>query len=229
MIFMKNVNEQKQQGFTIVELLIASAVFSVVLIGALAGFLQIGRVFHKGTSTAATNETAKQILNDISDSVQTAASVSGVQEGGGYKYYCIGNIRYTYYVGRAVDTSGTDSFITNNKYGLIKDFLPGSSTCVPPCPQPPGVCADGHTRWVSPVELLGDNMRLQELKIQPNPTISPDYYTISVVVAYGDDDLLELETPSNPGSMRCRGTSSQGEQFCAVARFSTSLKRGMNI
>lgn len=219
----------RNQGFTIVELLIASAVFSVVLIGALAGFLQIGRVFYKGTSLAATQETARQILNEVSDNIQNAASVSSVQSDTPYDYFCVGNVRYTFEIGRAVDTSNTDSFTRNDRYGLMKDTLPGSNACAPPCPKSPAPCEADQTRWDSPVELLGDNMRLQDFKIQSNTSISADYYTISVVVAFGDSDLLELATPGDESSIRCKGTSSEGQHFCAVARYSTSIKRGINI
>lgn len=222
-------NGQKSYGFTIVELLIASAVFSIVLIGALTGFLQIGRVFYKGTSLATTQETAKQVLNDVADSVQTAAAVSPALSDAPYNYYCIGSVRYTYKIGRAVDTSHTDSFSRSDRYGLVKDNLPSSDACAPPCPVAPAPCTANQTRWTSPVELLGDNMRLQEFKLQPNPSVSVDYYTISVVVAFGDDDLLELATSGDEASIRCKGTSSQGQHFCAVAKYSTSLKRGMNI
>lgn len=220
---------KNKAGFTIVELLIASAVFSVVLIGALAGFMQIGRLFYKGTSISTTQETAKQILNDVSDSIQTAANVSAAQIDDTFDYYCVGNVRYTYEIGRAVDTSATDSFTRNDRYGLIRDNLPTSSACAPPCPQAPAVCKDGQTPWTSPVELLGDNMRLQEFKIQPVPSISIDYFNVSLVVAYGDDDLLELEVASDPATIRCIGVSAKNEQFCAVAKYSTSLKRGLNI
>lgn len=216
-------------GFTIVELMIASAVFSVVLIGALAGFLQLGRVFYKGTALTDTNSVTRQILNDVSDNIQSASSVSPAQSDTPYNYYCVGNTRYTYKIGRAVNTATTDNLKRNDTYGLIKDKLTGANACAPPCPLAPAACEDGQSRWSSPVELLGDNMRLQDFKIQSNPSISPDYYTVNVVVAYGDSDLFELATSGDESSIRCKGTSSQGEQFCAVGRFSTSIKRGINI
>lgn len=218
----------KPSGFTIVELLIASAVFSVVLLVALAGFLQIGRMFHKGTSQAATQDVAKQIMNDISDSLQNAASVTTTKSHEDFQYMCIGNTRYTFKIGRAIKTTETN-FSANDKFGLVKDKLPGSNACARPCPETPAPCDDGETRWQSPIEMLGNNMRVQALSVQPNPSISPDYYTVNLVVAYGDDDLLELANSSDPASIRCKGTTRQNMQFCAVVPYSTSLKRGMNF
>lgn len=217
-----------KSGFTILELLIASAVFSLVLMGALAGFLQIGKMFYKGTSLTATQENAKQTLNDVSDSVQLASSISGPLSSNGYDYYCVGKARYTFKIGRRVDSTQTN-FSSNTSYGIVKDTLPGPDACAPPCPVSPGTCPSGHTRWSSPRELVGDNMRVQVFRIQ-NPGSIPDYYTIDLVVAFGEDDLLQdFAPPADPAAVKCRGSTVDNQHYCAIARYSTSLKKGMDL
>src|SRR5438105_2859585 len=57
-------------GFTIVELLIATTVFSIVLIVFLATFLRISELFYKGVSLSNTQETARTVLQDITDDLQ---------------------------------------------------------------------------------------------------------------------------------------------------------------
>lgn len=222
--------KQKNSGFTIIELMIASAVFTIVLLAALTGFLQIGRLFYKGTSQAATQDTAKQILNDISESVQRAESLtlSKPYGGAGNRYICVGNVRYSYKIGSLVDANVTDSLSTGSGIGLVRDTLPGSNACAPPCPTSTAIpCGSDGVRWNNPVEMLGNNMRLQDFQISSS-TLSPDYYTITVQVVFGEDEVLETPNASDPTSIRCKGNSAT-QQFCSVVKYSTSLKRGMNI
>lgn len=226
----KSIQQNSDKGFTIVELMVASAIFTVVLMAALAGFLQIGRLFYKGTSQAATQELTKQILNDVSDSVLMAESLSGARNYGssGNQYLCLGGVRYSYKIGAIVDTANTDSLSNGEGIGLVKDTLPGPNACAPPCPTSAAVaCPAGGERWNNPVEMLGDNMRLQQFTITPNP-LSADYYTINIQVAYGEDEVLELANPADPTSIRCKGNLA-AQQFCSVIKYSTSLKRGMNL
>jgi prepilin-type N-terminal cleavage/methylation domain-containing protein len=70
--------KRSEKGFTIAELTIASAIFSVVILTAVGGFLQMGRIFYKGVTLTSTQETANQIYQDIGGYFQTAATVSPI-------------------------------------------------------------------------------------------------------------------------------------------------------
>src|ERR1700685_4674914 len=129
-----------QKGFTIVELLLATSVFSLILLVALGSFLQIGRLFYKGVSLTSVQNVATQALNDMADNIQTASSVSALASSGGYNYFCIGNTRYTYttHLYNSLQVSNTANPSVSNQiyapgktgtYGLIKD----SSGCGVPC------------------------------------------------------------------------------------------------
>jgi prepilin-type N-terminal cleavage/methylation domain-containing protein len=72
------MSKRVEDGFTIIELLIATTVFSVVLVGALAGFLEIGKLFYKGVSTTSTQSIANEVLQDVSGQFQSAASFTKV-------------------------------------------------------------------------------------------------------------------------------------------------------
>lgn len=207
----------------------AASVFSLVLVAALAGFLQIGRMFYKGVSLTQTQETASQILNDVAESVSAAATISPASTYDGFDYFCAGNVRYTYNIDSPVDYKNTTSLTNGSGYGLVRDTLPGGSACAPPCPTNPVFCTDSQqVAWKNPVELLGDRMRIQVIQVQSNPSVSPDYYTVNLIIAYGDDEVLEYTTPGDPATIRCKGNSST-QQFCAVSNHSTSLTRGVSI
>jgi hypothetical protein len=65
---------------------------------------------------------------------------------------------------------------------------------------------------------LGENMRLTRFDIAYNPTVQT--YTVSIGVAYGDDDLLEVSNQTKS----CKSAFS-GTEFCAVSNISLTVER----
>lgn len=223
--------EKSSSGFTLIELMLASAVFALVLLIALNGFLQIGRLFYKGVSNTETQATARQIIDDLSGNIQVASEVSSQQSANGYYYYCLGNYRYTYTrtaAGEAVmvDLSQSRDYSAGNvdgNFGLLKDALSGSNACAAPCDSDMSVaCPTGGIRFNKPIELLGNKQRLAELQITPHPSIA-DLYDVRLKVVYGDDSSLEFNPDaSNPASAQCKGGLSN-QQFCATSQLNTSV------
>src|SRR5665647_2275439 len=96
------------KGFTIVELLIATAVFSVVLLLCATAIVQVGRMFYKGTIVNNTQTVSRSVINDISQAVQFgdgnddasfypapgSATFSGVT----VQSQCVGGVRYSYFL-----------------------------------------------------------------------------------------------------------------------------------
>jgi len=218
-----------QEGFTIIEVLIASAIFSVVLLAALAGFMQIGRLFYKGVTISQTQAIANDILSDVSGNFQTATSVTGQLTGNGYTYLCVGSARYTINRTVKIDQSSPSypDHSPGGNFGLLKDITSSSGTaCPPPCNNLPvggvlATCGSDNLRLSNPVELLGNNMRLSSFSITSPTTQSLNLYNVSIVVAYGDDDLFDDFTLASP---TCK--SGSGGQFCAVSQINTVLHRG---
>jgi prepilin-type N-terminal cleavage/methylation domain-containing protein len=245
---MKQINKNHQAGFTIVELLIATTVFSIVLVTALAGFIHIGKLFYKGVSITQTQTTASQIMQDVTGHFRTADNVSLLSHTQGYYYYCVGNARYTFRLNHKVDNLSVNHDADTGNYGLLEDLLSSSSSCAPPCSDTSGVCTPPYVKLGSQSpsfgvkELLSPNMRLAVFDIA-NSSLAK-FYSISLVVAYGDDDLLGCSistdinicagvpfgrTPSptgnNLGSIKCQGGAT-GEQFCAVSDLNSAVYVG---
>lgn len=221
---MKRVN---RQGFTVVELLIATAVFAVVLLVAQASFVEIGHLFYKGVSITQTQDAADHIFQDINGNFQTAANIGGSQNSasGGYDYYCVGNTRYTYRINHQIDTSATPDHTASGNFGLLKDVLNGSgSACAAPCSDTGGsTCPAGAVALKSPVELLGNKMRLEQFNLSQSTTTS-SLYNVSIIVAYGEDNTLAYSTPGDYSTVSCQGDSNNN--FCAVSRINTSVYKG---
>ena len=233
-------------GFTIVELMLASMVFSLVMLAALTGFMLVGRIFYQGVTLTQTQNTAQKIVNDISANISTADSTNGVtgpvqsfkiDNANHYTYYCVGQARYTYTY--TYDSSGNQIPIqvnSSNKpnygdgsqggnFGLLRDILPGSSPCAPPCWKSGSFnnCVSGDVQFINPVEMLASDMRLSAFNIDPAAN-QPGLYKMSLTVTYGNDSDLNNPDSAQPA---CVGGTSHN-QFCAVVALNTSIYQGLH-
>lgn len=202
----------KNSGFTIVELMIATAVFSFVLLVTSAGVIAIGRNYYKTLTSNRVQTTARSAMDDVSRSLQfsQADSVSAVLTNpdgtpAAVKARCFGPDRYTYVINQPV---------INGNHALYRDRRPSLSSCTP-------------GNFTGGVELLGPNMRLLQFDVS---TANP--FQISIGLAYGDNDLLS--TYNNHGAplggdvtdAEAAGTSCKivaGNQFCAVSKLESSV------
>lgn len=205
-------------GFTIIELTIATAVFSVVLLVGLASFLGIGKIFYKGVTLTQTQDATQAVMDQLSSDLQFAASVVPSQATGtGAQFLCIGSARYTYNLYQEVNLDAHDS---TSHFGLLRDVLPGSSGCADPF-------GPSAIALVKPTELLGNKMRLSKLDIAPAKSGSgsdiQDLWNINLTMAYGDDSSLGGGDTASPS---CNANLSNS-QFCAVVNLNTSLNRGL--
>jgi prepilin-type N-terminal cleavage/methylation domain-containing protein len=219
-----------QRGFTVVELLIATTVFSIVLLTALIGFIRIGNLFYKGVSIAQTQDNANSLYKDVAGNFQSAASVGGAQNSisGTYDYYCIGGTRYTYRINKEVLQSDPLNHSPSGNFGVLKDILPGNGACAEPCDDTSSSpCLGSTVRLSNPVELLGEKTRIEKFNITQSTTTS-NLYTIAIILAYGDDTALDysIKTPAvDYSTVFCPGgTTSQ--QFCAISSVDTAIYRG---
>lgn len=224
-----------EKGFTIAEVSIATAVFSVILLIALTIFFAIGRLFYKGVSVSQTQEVAQQIYQDITGNFQGAANVSYNQTGNGYSYHCVGNVRYTYNLDNEVNLDSAPNHAapdpTNpsqgGNFGILKDTLTGNgSACAAPCDDTHAsvICSPPNVKFNNPQELLGQRMRVSQFNVTQSAT-SPNLYNVSLVIAYGDNDVMDRTNPQNPVCI----TGARGSEFCSVSRINTSVFRGLNF
>jgi prepilin-type N-terminal cleavage/methylation domain-containing protein len=211
----KNDNTE-QHGFTIIELLIATTIFSVILLMASAGIVQIGRLYYKGLTQSRTQETARAVVEEVNRSVQFAKGDKIVVSEAADKSsgtFCIGDTRYVYVVNQKV--GGTSNALTAQR-------LNGAACSVPPPSQPVR-------------ELLGNNMRLLAFLVEQEPYDSKSY-RVEVRIAYGDNDLLshyannatETDTPISPARDAVCKSGIAGSNFCATARLDTLVKKRLN-
>lgn len=207
---------KRTAGFTIIELMVATLVFSVVLLVVTAGILQISRVYYKGLTESATQSTARSIIDTISQAIQfSGGDVTETPGNGvGVNYaFCVGNKQYSYRLGSQVKNNPTES--DQAWHALVESVVGGSCSGVSPQPL--------TNQTVSGRDLVNQEMRLSNLQVED---LGEDRYRVSVRVVYGDADLLlSPSAPSSPTGATLPDAICQpvraGTQFCAVSELST--------
>ena len=204
---MKQLNKN-QRGFTIIELLIAIGVFSVVLMLCSTAIVHVGRMYYKGVITNRTQDTARRFAEDVAGAIQfgTASSdpllfrrTGTASFGITVESLCLGDVRYSY---------SRSHYLGEIPHVVWRDRWSGS-TC-PPVNITVAVPSAGGQ------EMLGANMRVPQGINVPLP--SGGLWQVSVFISYGD--TTNLFTDSTLTS--CRGVNASG-QFCATSGFNTSV------
>lgn len=200
----------QSSGFTIVELLISTAVFSVVLLLCATATVQVGRMFYKGATINRTQDTARVVTDDVVQALQfgskTLPGLFKRTSGGpvGIQSLCLGQVRYTFDTGVSLGTSATQS-----RHVLWKDHVGSKAVCTPlniRMASPPGSSADG-------IELLGQNMRIPALDAVD---AGSSLWRVNVTVSYGDDPALFTGVPPFTNCV----SQKSGGQFCASSSVS---------
>lgn len=204
---------REQAGFTIIELMIATLVFSVILTVITIGVISFTNHYYKGVNISATQNTARGIVDSISQAIQFGtAPVQPTSPA--TSYFCAGGYVFTY--------ANTGTMYTGSQTGLY--MSPMGSTC-----QPAAAPFSGGK------QLLAKNMRLTNISVTPVGSSADRLYAISVSVAYGPDDLLC--SVSQPGT--CDGSTAMvfwpvsdvscrsivGSQYCAVSTLKTTVEQ----
>ena len=196
-----------QQGFTIIELMIATAVFSTMLVMVSVMMVGVTRLYYKGISQSQVQGATRNIVEQVSQSLQFTDRVPlyGTKPYGPVlaEAYCMNNVRYSFVRGvRLGSGAGESRHVlwrdTNNPVGTVCEPLDVTSDL------------NGGS------ELAIAGSRLADFRI--SPLASP--YGINVILAYGEDDLF---TGAGAG-IRCKGET--GGQFCATSKLNvTSIRR----
>lgn len=233
------MNRHRSSGFTIIELLIATMVFSVVLLTISSAIVQVGRLYYKGVTSSRTQEAARTVMSDISEAIQfNNGAVVGTANPASLAFatdppslaICVADTHYSY---RPRQQRSDDTGL----HAVVSQKIDGGCNATP---------AQNMTATsLTGNELLGDKMRLDKLVVTQLAG-DPSSYKVIVRVIYGDADLLcdatvidssdvascqgsqamneEQVLNSTADRLRCKDVRS-GTEFCAVSELSTIVKR----
>lgn len=196
----RGLNSNKK-GFTIIELMVAMSVFSVVLLLCMQGFLRIGQAFYKGAALSRTQDNARVIMDEIAGSIRMSGGGEiALMNNVGLSGYCIGNKTYTFHPPTSAPMRSTPDS------AALRVQEPESGGCR-------GLSLSAGR------EMVDNRMRLERLEIN---RISEGLYRVVVRVVQGEDDLID-DVVGGDGFRECIGGS--GSHFCAVSELETTVQR----
>lgn len=211
------------KGFTIVETLIAMAVFSVIMLVLVVGVMRMTTSYVRGVNTNNTQALTRNISEILTQELKfnTRLTTDGMStEGGAPQFFCIGASKYIYAEGKKY----SDSIVRGvANVGLVVAPNPGTSCTTPTDSE----IATGR-------QLLGNNTRIVQLNVT-SPGAEGSARKLELGVALGDADLLCAYNEDSSqcttftgdiasgGEVRCR--SVQGSEFCAVSYLKSYVQR----
>lgn len=209
---------QRNGGFTIVELMIASSVFAVLLLVISAGVMSFTRQYYKGVVTSKTQTTARSIMSEVTQAIQFSSTVYTGLSGGSEKGFCVDNKLFSYIIGRQVMDKGGLAVNHQGYHGFVVGSGGSSCTTTTVPMTLPSVSALGSGQR----ELLGDKMRLAALNI----SVNGDLYLVRVRVLYGQDSVLSpaVTSVTDWSKEKCANDSA-GAQYCAVSDLTTTIQK----
>lgn len=214
---------RREAGFTIMELMIATMVFSVILLLVTYGIIQIGNRYFKATLQSQTQTAARNAIDEVSRNLQfsdgTLSTTTPNSDGVGA--YCINNTQYLYMLRKMQVQTGSPQHV------LVVRPDPGS------CAVPTDLSYFQNGLGSNERDLLGNRMRLAAFDVSgPNAN---GVFTITLRVVTGDDDLLcspsagctgsDSELASN-SDITCKGGA--GSTYCAYSELSTAVTRRLS-
>ena len=198
---------RQERGFTIIELMIATSVLSIILLLVSTMMIKIGNLYQKGINQSKVQGTARTVVSDVTADLQLSgkpAPLVNDPTNPALHAYCIGESRYTFVVGKMLGNAGdtdTDGSAKSPKV-LWKDKTPDTG-CSTTSLDPDGT------------EMMPANSRLLGFSI-----LGTSPYEVSIGIAYGDIDLLNTDVHPLDMTTNCKG--SIGDQFCATAKLTTT-------
>jgi prepilin-type N-terminal cleavage/methylation domain-containing protein len=157
-----------QSGFTVVELMIAIAVFSVILLIATVAVIQLGRNYQQAATKSRLLDTSREIHAQIAQSYQYGKQYS-TSSPGGYSTFCTGTTRYIWQLD-----------VVN---ALWQDEIAGASD---------SECESSGGPKLSAKRLLPEGARVIEF----DPTQINGGLEVSTRFVIGENDMFEDGDPS---------------------------------
>ena len=204
---------KSSQGFTVLELMISTVVFSMVLLVITAGIISFTRQYYKGVVSSKTQATSRAIMSEITQSLQFGRTVTVLPKTSGIEGFCVDNKLFSYVTGRQVEASPSGG--SQGYHGMIVDSNGG--TCGPGSKSKLSVPNSSAPLPATSRELLADHMRVGYLSVEDK---GAGLYAVKLRVIYGDNDLL---SSSDWKTALCKSES--GSQFCSVSELTTTVQK----
>lgn len=227
----------KQQGFTLIELVLAMAFVSALLLAIAMTVIQVGSMYSRGMMLKEVNQTSRYISNDFIRSINAQSTVDlstqlvpvmngGLEVGG---RLCLGSVSYIWNYGEAIQKG--DSALAKNADGepvRIAKVVDATKR----------YCAKSGGGMLRPSIIAADRDQTSELLREGDRTL--ELYQLDISSRATAQDPLTLQrlltiqytigsgnyTALNADRTACKGPNEPGSdiQYCTVEQFNATVR-----
>lgn len=194
------------KGFTIIELMIAISILSVIMLISSTAIIFIARQYQNGVTRTTLQSASRQLHQKFTDSIKFSGGEIIQTDSDGYSVICVGDSRYyfkTPLTGSITTTTGMSNlFFDKNSSGF------SSSTC------------GAGLNESSSAKLLPNNSRVAQALLACD-TPSPKSCTLKTTFISGDDDLFNVSTSTDIDTLSCK--AGIGNQWCSIVNLRSTV------
>lgn len=201
-----------KKGFTIIEVLIASMVFTTVLLLCMEGITRIAKVYIKNASISKTNEFAKAFTEEITQQIKYGSSVPVYFKNSNNRLICVGGMAYVVKINRKIDDNQDVKKRRDDGCNNFKDN---------------GFFDDPEAVSIAPPR---SRILIFDFEEYVNNEI-PVKYKLDIRIALGDGDLMVDNSGKNANEddvildqLKCK-SGIAGSEFCSVITLTTVATR----
>lgn len=196
------------KGFTIIELMIAISILSVIMLISSTAIIFIARQYQNGVTRTTLQSASRQLHQKFIDSIKFSGGeiISQPEVSGGYSVICVGDTRY--YFKKPPTTSITTTT------GMSNLFFDKNATGFS------NITCGAGLNESSSAKLLPNNSRVAQASLICD-TSSPKSCTLKTTFISGDDDLFNTNTRPDIDNLRCK--TGIGNQWCSIVNLSSTV------
>jgi len=207
-----------EHGFTLVELMLAMAFLSAIILFGILTFVQALAVYNKGISISQINETGRSLTNDLNRSSNNATSFSVSDQ-----IMCIGKTAYLW--NDESTAAGSRYKLNGNEIGIVRtvDSIDARDY----------YCGVAHSHDLVPenvTSLTGSQVKVIDVGVsQPDTAVAEDNSLEAPLLRFvltigtrSEDGAVDPIPPGGAGGYWTCPTGTFGT-FCAVGTYSTTI------
>jgi prepilin-type N-terminal cleavage/methylation domain-containing protein len=235
--------DRRRNGFTIIELMLAMAFVSILMMAIAMMIVQMANIYNKGTTLRAVDQAGQAVSQDLQYTLASAQPLDiGTDGSGGLNYkqqvqiggeitnpdggrLCTGSYTYVWNTGKGLNNPVNRYETGDQEIRLAKVRDVGGLYCSD---------VSRRIKLEDATELLsaGDReLAIQSFKIIPvatDPSMQQALYAISLELGTNDQDSLNQATSISTVDTSCKPPSDVASQrdFCAVNKFEFTARAG---
>lgn len=202
--------KKNQQGFTVLELIIATVIFSVIMLLSSGAMIKLSQQFQKGFTQSQTQETARNMGEAIARNIQYSsmpprqlwpkpANPDALEQ-----VWCIADKRYIFIRGKQL---GPDPKTQTPSVAVRLNEGCGGIIGSPA----------GYKPKAGDEELAGQDMRLADFRIEQG--FNDRIWSVRLRLVKGDDDLVcSPGTPGDCGASASTGAPAKPDLLCDAVK-----------